>query len=108
MNQVNDCDELDCVLKKSGRKLVVVALSSKRCGYCKLTTPYLESLIQHMPDVVFIKADVSESQELLEKFKCTGLPAFHFFHNNNRVYFFQGANTEFLGKKIQELRRLCN
>ncbi|KAE8632678.1 hypothetical protein XENTR_v10001628 [Xenopus tropicalis] len=108
MDQVNDCDELHFALQEAGEKLVLVALSSRRCGHCKLTTPYLESLIPKMPDVVFLKADVSESQEFMELFQVKGVPAFHFFYKCNRLYYFQGANTEFLGNKIEELRRNCN
>ncbi|KAE8632679.1 hypothetical protein XENTR_v10001628 [Xenopus tropicalis] len=85
MDQVNDCDELHFALQEAGEKLVLVALSSRRCGHCKLTTPYLESLIPKMPDVVFLKADVSESQEFMELFQVKGVPAFHFFYKCNRV-----------------------
>ncbi|XP_075451264.1 thioredoxin-like [Ascaphus truei] len=105
MKQIYDQFELSSELRFAGNKLVVVAFTSGKCGPCRLTTPFLESLCPQMPDVLFIKIDVNESEDFVELFKITGIPAFYFFRNNVKVFDFQGANTNFLHSKINELRQ---
>ncbi|XP_053321829.1 thioredoxin-like [Spea bombifrons] len=104
MLQLYEECELQDALRRAGRRLVVVAFTSGKCGPCRLTTPFLESLCPKMPDIIFIKIDVSDSEDFVERFQITGIPAFYFFRNGNVVYHFQGANTTFLGNKIEELR----
>ncbi|XP_069818202.1 thioredoxin-like [Dendropsophus ebraccatus] len=104
MIEIHEEQELQEVLRKSGPKLVVVAFSSGNCGPCRLTTPHLESLCTQMPDIVFAKVDVRKSDEFVEKYEITGVPAFCFFRNRKMVDKFQGGNVDFLNCKIHELR----
>ncbi|KAM4810582.1 thioredoxin-like [Rhinophrynus dorsalis] len=103
-HQVYDEDELQGVLRSAGNKLVVINFCSGKCGPCRLTTPFIESLCPKMPDVVFIKIDVNECEDFVERYHITGIPAFYFFRNGNHVSHFQGANTSYLQNMIEQLR----
>ncbi|KAM4050124.1 thioredoxin-like [Anomaloglossus baeobatrachus] len=107
VQEVHEEHELQELLRNSGRKLVVVAFSSGSCGPCRLTTPCLEALSCEMPDVVFVKVDVRKSDEFVERYEISGVPAFCFFRMMNQVYKFQGGNVDFLCSKVHELRFQC-
>ncbi|XP_075066994.1 thioredoxin-like isoform X2 [Mixophyes fleayi] len=104
MKEIFEQDELEQELREAGRKLCVVAFTSGNCGPCRVTTPCLEDMSLEMPDVVFRKIDVKKNDEILEQFQITGVPAFFFFKNCQLLFKFQGGNTDFLKKKVQELR----
>ncbi|KAM8960520.1 thioredoxin-like [Pelodytes ibericus] len=96
--------ELQEALRNAGRRLVVVYFSSPKCGPCRLTTPFINSLCPEMPDILFITIDVNESPDFVERFKITGIPAFFFFRNCEVVNFFQGASTAYLKNTIDHER----
>ncbi|XP_044127324.1 thioredoxin-like [Bufo gargarizans] len=101
---IQDQDELEKVLKQSGRKLVVVCFSSDHCGPCKTTTPRIELMSQQMPDVVFVFVNVNKADEFVERYEIVGVPTFCFFRNMCQLYRFQGGNADFLCSKVEELR----
>ncbi|XP_073508152.1 thioredoxin-like [Phyllobates terribilis] len=102
--EVQEECELQEILRTSGRKLVVVAFSSGNCGPCRLTTPCLESMSSEMPDIAFVKIDVRKSDEFVDRYEISGVPAFCFFRNMQQVYKFQGGNVDYLRKIVYDLR----
>ncbi|XP_053558642.1 thioredoxin-like isoform X2 [Bombina bombina] len=106
MRKVYDQAELRNELSAARNKLVVVYFSSGKCGPCRLTTPFLNNLEPQMPDVVFINVDTNESEDFIEHFEIKGIPAFFFFRKTTLVYKFEGANTQFLEARINELRHI--
>nr|CAD7463041.1 unnamed protein product [Timema tahoe] len=77
--------ELNLQLTAAGAKLVVLDFYADWCGPCKMIAPILEELNNVEPNVVFIKINVDESEEIAEKFNITGMPTFIFIKNNKPV-----------------------
>ncbi|KAM4709662.1 thioredoxin-like [Discoglossus pictus] len=96
--------ELNLALFEHRDKLTLVYFSSGKCGPCRLITPFLEEKTPQMPDVACIKIDVNDSEDFVEHFKITGIPAFIFFRNGNQVYCFQGGNRDHLETMLNKLR----
>ncbi|XP_053558640.1 thioredoxin-like [Bombina bombina] len=106
MKKVYDQTELNNELFAARNKLVLVYFSSEKCGPCKLTTPFLNNLEPQMPDVVIINVDTNECEDFIERYVIKGIPSFYFFRETKLVYNFQGANTQFLEARINELRHI--
>ncbi|XP_073447153.1 thioredoxin-like [Aquarana catesbeiana] len=96
--------ELDEILSKSGRKLVVVTFSSQNCGPCRPVPACLEAISEEMPDVLFIKIEVGKDDEYTKRFKIKGVPAFFYFKNGCEEYHFEGGNLGHFRKMVDELR----
>ena len=56
-------------LEAAGGKLVVVDFHATWCGPCKMIAPHLEEMDKTMDDVVFLKVDVDECEDIAEEYK---------------------------------------
>ncbi|XP_077334652.1 thioredoxin-like [Lithobates pipiens] len=97
------CD-LDEMVSKCGRKLLVVTFSSKNCGPCRPVPACLEAISEEMPDVQFVKIEVGKDDEFTKRFNIKGVPAFYYFRNGSEVYHFEGGNLSHFRKMVEELR----
>ena len=54
---------------------MVVDFHATWCGPCKMIAPHLEEMDKTMDDVVFLKVDVDECEDIAEEYKvnCAGL-----------------------------------
>ncbi|KAM4709636.1 thioredoxin-like [Discoglossus pictus] len=96
--------EFQKALKDAGSHLVVVDFTATWCGPCKMMAPFFESLSQTYEDVVFLKVDVDDAQEVAAHCDIKCMPTFHFYKNEERVHEFSGANKNSLEDKVKELR----
>merc|ERR1719175_553114 len=55
-------------LEAAGGKLVVVDFHATWCGPCKMIAPHLEEMDKTMDDVVFLKVDVDECEDIAEEY----------------------------------------
>ncbi|KAL7057856.1 hypothetical protein AAHC03_016473 [Spirometra sp. Aus1] len=69
------------------------------CGPCKLLAPKLDKLAGDTKDVVFLKVDVDECEELAQSYEITAMPTIIGFKNGTVLDKVVGANEE----KIKEL-----
>nr|XP_046237499.1 thioredoxin [Scatophagus argus] len=106
VHQVEDLDEFKKILKESGDKLVVVDFTATWCGPCKQIGPFFEELSRHSENknVIFLKVDVDEAQDVSEHCKISCMPTFHFYRNGEKVGEFSGANKDTLREKLGALR----
>ncbi|UYV67580.1 TXN [Cordylochernes scorpioides] len=96
--------DFDAKLTEAGNKLVVVDFYATWCGPCKMIAPYLEKLSGEHKDVVFLKVDVDENEDLASEYQVQCMPTFIFIKNRDKVGVFSGASEEKLLEQIISLK----
>merc|ERR1712203_592457 len=89
----------------AGEKLVVVDFFATWCGPCKMIAPVLEELSKTLEDVVFLKVDVDDVEEVAAEYKITAMPTFIFLKKNEQVAELKGANVEKLKELVESHRK---
>merc|ERR1712243_126094 len=92
VHKVADKADVDKHIYAAGGKLVVVDFFAVWCGPCKMIAPKLEAMDSEMEDVVFLKVDVDECDDLAAEHEVSAMPTFIFFMNGIKVDKFSGAN----------------
>ncbi|VEN35419.1 unnamed protein product [Callosobruchus maculatus] len=64
--------------------------------------PKFEELSQDFPDVVLLKVDVDENEELAREYNVAAMPTFVYIKKNVILATFSGANPDRLKKLTQE------
>ncbi|XP_060793358.1 thioredoxin [Neoarius graeffei] len=93
---INNMDEFKAALKNAGDKLVVVDFTATWCGPCQMIGPIFKSLSENpeYKNVVFLKVDVDEADDVSSSCGITCMPTFHFYKNEKQVHKFSGARKE--------------
>lgn len=92
--KVADMDDLNTKLTEAGTKLVVIDFYATWCGPCKMIAPKIEELASEFSDVVFLKVDVDESEDIAMKYNIASMPTFIFIKSSETVHQFSGANYD--------------
>ncbi|MBN3278671.1 THIO protein, partial [Polyodon spathula] len=96
--------EFEEALKDAGSMLVIVDFTATWCGPCKMISPVFEKLAENHKDVVFLKVDVDDAQDVAEMCKISSMPTFQFFKNGQKIDEFSGANEDILKEKLMQLK----
>jgi len=99
VHQVKDKDDFVTKMTDAGGKLVVVDFFAVWCGPCKVIAPKIEEMSNEFNEVVFLKLDVDECEDVAQDYDIKCMPTFLFFKNGEKVDEFAGANEA----KIREL-----
>ncbi|TRY67075.1 hypothetical protein TCAL_03457 [Tigriopus californicus] len=99
VQQIADMDELRTQLTNAGDKLVVIDFYATWCGPCKMIAPQIEEMASTMDDVVFLKVDVDEAEEVAAEYNVTAMPTFILIKNSKQIEDLMGANSD----KLKEL-----
>lgn len=99
-HQIADSDDLSTKLRDAGNNLVVIDFFAKWCGPCKMISPKIEELAKEYPDVVFLKVDVDECEEIASEYDISSMPTFVFVKNGSKLDTFSGANFEKLKETL--------
>ncbi|XP_022222536.1 thioredoxin-2 [Drosophila obscura] len=100
--QVKDKADLDAQLKQAGSKLVVLDFYATWCGPCKMIAPKLAELAtQYADNIVILKVDVDESEDIAMDYNICSMPTFVFIKNSSKVEEFAGANAQRLEDVIK-------
>lgn len=99
IHTIRDKDDFDNQLKEAGSKLVVVDFYATWCGPCKIISPKLEEMAAQFTDVIFLKVDVDDCEEVASTYGISCMPTFMFFKKTEKVAEFSGANAD----KLREL-----
>lgn len=94
--QVNQSDYEEKVLKS--QKPVLVDFYADWCGPCKLAEPVLDELSNTHSNVVFLKVNVDENQELSSKYSVLSIPTTIMYKAGNEI----GRQIGFAGKQGYE------
>ncbi|KAK7079257.1 hypothetical protein SK128_013659 [Halocaridina rubra] len=104
VHEVKDKADFDNQLAEAGNKLVIVDFHATWCGPCKVIGPKLEVMSQEMTDVVFLKVDVDEVEEVATAYQVSCMPTFVFIKNKEKVDAFSGANEAKVREYLQKHR----
>ncbi|XP_008426201.1 thioredoxin b [Poecilia reticulata] len=106
VREVKDLADFESILKEAGNKLVVVDFTATWCGPCKQIAPEFIKLseVPENKEVVFLKVDVDEAEDVSSQCKISCMPTFQFYKNGAKVFEFSGANLATLKSKLEELR----
>jgi thioredoxin 1 len=84
-------------------KLVFVDFYADWCGPCKMTEPIIHELSEQMKDIVFVKVNVDENQDLASEYSVFSIPTFIMYKKGQPVAQLVGA----MGKEsfVEEINR---
>lgn len=99
VHQVEHQLDFDKQLEEAGTKLVVIDFMATWCGPCKMIAPQIEKMAEEFQDVVFLKVDVDDNEDIASSFQVTCMPTFILLKNKAKIEEFSGANHE----KLKEL-----
>jgi len=99
VQQIDSMDAIKAQFTSAGEKLVVVDFYATWCGPCKMIAPQIEEMSTSMTDVVFLKVDVDEAEDVAGNYNVTAMPTFMFFKKGEKVDELMGANAD----KLREL-----
>ncbi|VDI80793.1 thioredoxin 1 [Mytilus galloprovincialis] len=94
-------DEFEALKKKESR-LLVVDFYATWCGPCKMIAPKLQEMAKEFSDVMFLKVDVDEEEELAQSCGISAMPTFQLYKGGEKVGEITGANAEKLKELIAE------
>ena len=87
-------------------KKVVIDFYADWCGPCKRIAPLIAELATKYPDLVFLKVNVDEAEQLASSFDITALPTFLFMYKGNKYKQIEGADMNALVAYVDELNAL--
>ncbi len=86
VHEVPDMDDFKSQLSAAGSKLVVVDFHATWCGPCKMIAPLVGEMAEQMAaDVVFLKVDVDEAEDVAAEYNITAMPTFLFMRDGKKV-----------------------
>ncbi|XP_064414446.1 thioredoxin-like [Latimeria chalumnae] len=101
---IDSKEQFDAALKEAGSKLVVVDFFAEWCGPCKMIAPKIEEFAKIYTNVVFLKVDIDEAEDLAQLYEIKSIPTFFFFKNGEKIDSMNGANESKLLSKIDLLK----
>lgn len=104
VTSIQNSDDLKSKLKEAGNHLVVIDFFAVWCGPCKMIGPMIEELSKEMLDVVFLKVDVDECEDVAAEYEITSMPTFIFIKEGTVLETFSGANIDKLKNTIQKYK----
>ena len=69
-----------------------------------MISPKIDELARVEPNVVFLKVDVDECEDIASLYNVESMPTFVFIKNSKKVDTFSGANKDRLNEFIQKLK----
>ncbi|KAK3921337.1 Thioredoxin-2 [Frankliniella fusca] len=104
VHHVKNQSDLETKLNEAGGSLVVIDFFATWCGPCKIIAPKLEEMSVEHPDVVFLKVDVDECEDIATEYNISAMPTFVFIKNKEKVDSFSGASVDLLKEKVTQLK----
>lgn len=83
---------------------VVIDFFATWCGPCKHIAPKFEEMSKVFTSITFLKVDVDESAELVDKFNIHAMPTFVFLKNGSVVKVIEGADIRAIGETLEMIR----
>ena len=81
-------------LNKPKHAQVLVDFTASWCGPCKKIGPFFEELATKYPDVVFVKIDVDDLDDVAAECGISAMPTFQLYSNGVKVQEMTGADND--------------
>mmetsp|Transcript_9813 Transcript_9813/g.12157 ORF Transcript_9813/g.12157 Transcript_9813/m.12157 type:complete len:105 (+) Transcript_9813:65-379(+) len=104
MKYLKAVSEYDALVLESESKLVVIDFTATWCPPCRMIGPIFEQIAAENPDVICVKVDVDDANEIAEKCGIQAMPTFQFYKGGKMVHVLKGADQAGLRAKINELK----
>nr|XP_043878630.1 thioredoxin-like [Solea senegalensis] len=101
VKMVDDLDDFKKQMKNAGDKVVVVDFTATWCPPCKMIAPIFEELAEKYTNMVFLKVDVDEAEDVAANYEVNCMPTFIFIKNSKVLDRFDGANIQKLKDKLE-------
>merc|ERR1712037_853357 len=98
-HECSDLADFKAQLSAAGSKLVVVDFHATWCGPCKMIAPIIVEMAGKMDNVVFLKVDVDEAEDVAGEYNISAMPTFVFLKDGKKIDDLMGANAD----KLKEL-----
>lgn len=99
---VENNEDFSKKLDEAGDKLVVVDFYATWCGPCKMIEPFLKQQSEiYKDEVVFLKVDVDENEEIASQYEISCMPTFLFIKKREKVDEISGANQEMIKQMLE-------
>ena len=82
---ISEVEDFEKILNDAGDKLVVVDFFAEWCGPCRMIGPKFEKMSDEFSDIIFLKVDVDEVEEVAENYDVSAMPNFVFIKNGRQV-----------------------
>ncbi|KAG6551768.1 hypothetical protein Mapa_006859 [Marchantia paleacea] len=82
-------------------KTIVVDFTATWCGPCRIMSPIFTELSKKHENIVFLKVDVDEFQEIASEWEVRAMPTFLFIKDQKIVEKIVGANKDELESKVR-------
>ncbi|KAK7869276.1 hypothetical protein R5R35_000889 [Gryllus longicercus] len=102
--EVKDLADFNQKLEEAGNNLVIVDFHATWCGPCKMIAPKIEEMSKDYTNVVFLKVDVDECEDIATQYDISAMPTFVFIKNKQKVEAFSGANADKLKELLLKLK----
>lgn len=90
--EITTLEELQEVVSENSR--VFVDFWAEWCGPCKTVAPVLEEIEEEIEDLVLVKVDVDQSQELAAQFRIRSIPTVLYYKDGHNTAILLGARTK--------------
>lgn len=102
MQSVSSLTAFEDLLTKN--KYVFVDFYAEWCGPCKMIAPVVEKMANSNPQIVFIKVNVDEAQDLTRKYGVSAMPTFIAFTNGVKSAEVIGADKAGIERAVAAMK----
>lgn len=85
---------------------MVVDFTASWCGPCKAIAPHFEELSTKYPEIVFVKIDVDELEDVAGECGISAMPTFQVYSNGVKVSEMTGADPAKLAALVKDASEL--
>jgi len=104
IHTIVDKDDFANQLSSAGDRLVVVDFYATWCRPCTMINPKVEAMATEFTDVLFLKVDVNDCEDITADYGVQSMPTFIFIKKSKKIEEFSGANEEKLREIIKGYR----